>query len=99
MVDSLGHSQWNFSTTIHHALFAECAEELGETYSADCSLLRGFEFRITDTLGQYLGGSNFELLVHTIFISRVSELRNNFRQNYARIFLLFQRVLEQSWSW
>ena len=86
MVDSLGHSQWNFSTTIHHALFAECAEELGETYSADCSLLRGFEFRITDTLGNYLGGSKFDLLAHTVFISRVSDLGISFRQNYDRNF-------------
>ena len=41
---------------------------------------------------ELLGVSNLELLAHTISISRVSELRTHFRQNYDRIFLLFQGV-------
>ena len=56
-------------------------------------LFRGFEFRITITIWNYLRGSNFELLANTIFISRMSGLRINFRKNYDRIFSLFQGVL------
>ena len=55
-------------------------------------LFRGFEFRITITIWNYLRGSNFELLANTIFISRMSGLRINFRKNYDRIFSLFQGV-------
>ena len=61
-------------------------------------LFRGFEFRITITIWNYLRGSNFELLANTIFISRMSGLRINFRKNYDRIFSLFQGVGSHLWS-
>ena len=61
-------------------------------------LFRGFEFRITITIWNYLRGSNFELLANTIFISRMSGLRINFRKNYDRIFSLFQGVFKSRQS-
>ena len=56
-------------------------------------LFRGFEFRLTNLLRNYLGGSNFELLVGAILICRLSEFRISFCRNYDRTFLLFQGVL------
>ena len=41
---------------------------------------------------ELIGGSNFELLAYTIFISPVSEIRITFQKNYDRTFLLFQGV-------
>ena len=59
---------------------------------AQTELLRGFEFRITDQLRNYLGGSNFELMARAIFISQVFEFRIIFCRNYDRTFSLFQGV-------
>ena len=55
-------------------------------------LFRGFEFRITITIWNYLRGSNFELLANTTLFSRVSEVQFDVRKNYDRIFSLFQGV-------
>ena len=59
---------------------------------AQTELLRGFEFRITDQLRNYLGGSNFELMARAIFISQVFEFRIIFCWNYDQTFSLFQEV-------
>ena len=52
-----------------------------------------FEFRILNSLKNYLGGSNFELRIRARFICRLFVFRINFERNYDRTFSLFQGVL------
>ena len=59
---------------------------------AQTELLKGFEFRITDQIKNYLGSSTFELMARAIFISQVFEFRNIVYRNYDRAFSLFQGV-------
>ena len=51
-----------------------------------------FEFRILNSLKNYLGGSNFELRIRARFICRLFVFRINLERNYDRTFSLFQGV-------
>ena len=52
-----------------------------------------FEFRILNSLKNYLGGWNFELRIRARFICRLFGFRINFERNYDRTFVLFQGVM------
>ena len=56
-------------------------------------LFGGFEFRILDSLKNYLRGSNFELRILAGFICRIFGFRIIFERNYDRTCSLFQGVL------
>ena len=62
-------------------------------------VFRGFEFRNTDTLENYLGGSNSELLANTRFISRVSEYSNCFRESSVVVGFAIWPTIQSLLDW